>query len=209
MTSQRTRDRLVDRLVSQGIQDARVLELIGKIPRHIFIEEALAHRAYEDTALPIGHGQTISQPYIVALMSQTLFNIPRAKILEVGTGCGYQTALLAHLADSVYSVERIEALMPGARERFGALGINNVHTRIGDGYEGWERFAPFDGIIVTAAPPEIPQALLAQITEGGRLVMPVGNAASQHIQIVDNLDGDLVQSTGDAVRFVPMLRGIA
>ena len=209
MTSQRTRDRLVERLETQGISDSRVLQLIAKLPRHIFIEEAFAHRAYEDTALPIGHGQTISQPYVVALMSQALFNKPRAKVLEVGTGCGYQTSMLSHLAQTVYSIERIEALKPGARERFGVLGLSNIHTRVGDGYEGWERFAPFDGIIVTAAPPTIPEALISQLADGGRLVMPVGNNAEQFIKIVDHNEGEWIESTGDAVKFVPMLRGTA
>lgn len=209
MTSQRTRDRLVQRLAEQGIHSQRVLQLIGSIPRHIFIEEALAHRAYEDTALPIGHGQTISQPFIVALMSQTLFNAPRAKVLEVGTGCGYQTAVLAGLAEHVYSVERIEALLPFAKERLQALSLRNVTTKLGDGYQGWDRFAPFDGIIVTAAPPAVPQALVEQLAEGGRLVMPVGDSHGQRILTIDRQDGETVQHLGEHVRFVPMLRGTA
>ena len=207
MTSQRTRDRLAARLAEQGISNHRVLQLIASVPRHIFIEEALAHRAYEDTALPIGHNQTISQPYVVALMTQVLFEAPRAKVLEVGTGCGYQSALLAHCAEQVYSIERIEALISGAKERLAALSLRNVNIRLGDGYQGWERFAPFDGILVAAAPPRVPEALLAQLADGGRLIMPVGDQNEQHILIVDRDGDEFIHTQGPAVRFVPMLRG--
>ena len=175
MTSQRTRDRLVGRLREQGIVDEKVLGQISTLPRHIFIDEALAHRAYEDTALPIGNNQTISQPFIVALMTQLLTEVPRKKVLEVGTGSGYQTALLARLCERVYSIERIQALMPRARERLSALSLRNIQMRHGDGYAGWAESGPFDGILVTAAPPAMPEQLLEQLAEGGRLIVPVGD----------------------------------
>ena len=156
MTSQRTRDRLVVRLRERGIENERVLGQVASIPRHIFIDEALAHRAYEDTSLPIGHGQTISQPFIVALMTQLLLEVNPLRVLEIGTGCGYQTAILAQLCRKIFSIERIDALHPGAKERLNALGLRNAVTKVGDGYEGWAVHAPFDGIIVTAAPTEVP-----------------------------------------------------
>ena len=175
MTSRRTRERLVARLEEQGIAHPEVLDAFSATPRHVFIEEALAHRAYEDTALPIGNGQTISQPAIVALMTATLLNVPRPRILEVGTGSGYQAAILAGLCRSVFTVERIETLLGRARERLRALALDNVITKVGDGYLGWPEQAPFDGILVTAAPRGIPRALLDQLATGGRMVLPVGS----------------------------------
>lgn len=209
MTSQRTRNRLVERLREQGITSASVLDLIGRLPRHVFIDEALAHRAYEDTALPIGDGQTISQPYVVALMSQLLFEQPRAKVLEIGTGCGYQSAVLSALADEVYTVERIARLHHKARSTCQNLKLRNITFRLGDGYVGWERFAPFDGILVAAAPAEVPAALLEQLAENGRLVIPVGgqDSQAQQLKVIDRTDGGLETQIFEQVRFVPMLSG--
>jgi len=179
MTSQRTRDRLVRRLRQRGITSAAVLDAMGRVPRHIFIDEALAHRAYEDNSLPIGHGQTISQPFVVALMTQTLLNVPRPRLLEVGTGSGYQTAVLASLQDDVkriFSVERLAVLIERAEERLRALRFRNVRFRHGDGYHGWIEEGPFDGILVTAAPLEVPEALLDQ-RAGGPMNLWVGSKA--------------------------------
>ena len=208
MTSQRTRDRLVSRLRKQGIVNEVVLAQIGQLPRHIFIDEALPHRAYEDTALPIGHGQTISQPFVVALMSQLLFDTHRAKVLEVGTGCGYQTAVLANMCVEVYTIERIEVLMPKARERLRAMKLRNVTSKVGDGYEGWSRYAPFDGIIVTAAPTAIPSALLEQLNIGGRMVLPVGGDQVQQLKVIDRTTEGVVESIHEQVRFVPLVPGV-
>ncbi len=208
MTSRRTRERLVSRLEEQGITHPDVLDAFSATPRHVFIEEALAHRAYEDTALPIGQGQTISQPLIVALMTATLLNVPRPRILEVGTGSGYQAAILAGLCRRVFTVERIEALAARARERFDALSLNNVVTKIGDGYLGWPEQAPFDGILVTAAPRGIPKALLDQLEEGGRMVLPVGGGDVQELRVIDrNADG-FDENAVKQVRFVPLLKGV-
>jgi len=208
MTSLRTRERLVARLQAEGIHDMLVLGAIRDVPRHLFVDEALASRAYEDTALPIGLGQTISQPYIVARMTEILRS-GRAlgRVLEVGTGCGYQSAVLARLARQVFTVERIDALVRQARERFHALGINNVRARHGDGFAGWPQEAPFDGIVVTAAPDSLPESLLEQLGEGGRLVVPVGPQGVQTLVCVER-DGDrFVRTDLDAVTFVPMLEG--
>lgn len=209
MTSQRTRDRLVTRLREQGIHSERVLAQVGAIPRHIFIDEALAHRAYEDTALPIGHGQTISQPFVVALMTQLLLEVNPRRVLEVGTGCGYQTSLLARLFPKVYTIERIEALVPKAKQRLAALEIKNVLSKVGDGYAGWSVHAPFDAIIVTAAPVEVPQALLQQLGEGGRLVVPVGGEDVQELRVIDHAEQGFVERVHDHVRFVPLMSGVA
>jgi len=207
MTSQRTRDRLMQRLREEGIRDERVLEAMRNVPRHIFVDEALATRAYEDTALPIGHGQTISQPYIVALMTQTLLAGERLKkVLEVGTGSGYQTAVLAQLVDAVYSVERIEPLMKLARKRLREIGCRNVQIKLSDGSWGWKDHAPYDGIIVTAAPAEIPPALLDQLAPGGRLVRPVGGAAMQELLLIQNTGKGLSQERLELVNFVPLVR---
>ncbi len=208
MTSQRTRDRLVRRLAERGIDDPQVLDVMGRVPRHIFVDEALAHRAYEDSALPVGHGQTISQPFIVALMTQLLMQKHPRRVLEVGTGTGYQTAVLAELVDSVFSVERIEALLVRARERLSVLGATNVRLRLGDGYAGWRNEAPFDGILVTAAPREIPTALTDQLAVGGRMVVPVGSSGTQELKIIDRTPDGLVSETIEYVRFVPLLKGV-
>ncbi|MGI9327712.1 MAG: protein-L-isoaspartate(D-aspartate) O-methyltransferase [Pseudomonadales bacterium] len=210
MTSRRTRDRLVARLTEQGIHSGPVLAQMSAVPRHLFVDEALAHRAYEDTALPIGHGQTISQPFVVALMTQTLLNQPRAKVLEVGTGCGYQTAVLASLVDRVYSIERIEALFQRANEQLRTLKIRNVRLHHGDGYQGWPEQGPFDGMLVTAAPEEVPQALLEQLSPGGRLVVPEGGNGVQELRVYDRAaDGTLSVDTIEYVRFVPLLQGLS
>jgi protein-L-isoaspartate(D-aspartate) O-methyltransferase len=208
MTSQRTRDRLVARLREKGIHNERVLAQIGDLPRHLFVDEALAHRAYEDTALPIGHGQTISQPFIVALMTQLLLETGPRRVLEVGTGCGYQTAVLANLCRQIFTIERIEALVPRAKERLLRLGIRNVVAKFGDGYKGWEAHGPFDGIIVTAAPAEVPPGLIAQLADGGRLVVPVGGDGSQNLKVIDKRDEVLTERVMDRVRFVPLVNGI-
>ena len=209
MTSQRTRDRLVARLRERGITDEVVLGLIGSVPRHIFIDEAWGHRAYEDSSLPIGHGQTISQPFIVALMSQLLNVSPRQRVLEVGTGSGYQTAVLASLCERLFSVERIEALVPRAQERLAAMKLRNITLHYADGYAGWPEKAPFDGILVTAAPPEIPAALVDQLAVGGRLIAPVGTAESQSLQVIDRTEDGLTETIHERVHFVPLVNGIA
>jgi protein-L-isoaspartate(D-aspartate) O-methyltransferase len=208
MTSQRTRDRLVARLRERGITSDAVLDQLSQLPRHIFVEEALAHSAYEETALPIGHGQTISQPFVVALMTQLLTETPRKRVLEVGTGCGYQTAVLAGLCDKVWTVERIQALVPKAQARLKALRIRNVLYKVGDGYAGWSVHAPFDGIIVTAAPPRLPDALLEQLAPGGRLVIPVGGGKVQELRVVDRTEQGFSERVEEYVRFVPLQKGI-
>ncbi|MBI3777544.1 MAG: protein-L-isoaspartate(D-aspartate) O-methyltransferase [Gammaproteobacteria bacterium] len=207
MTSRRTRERLIQRLREEGIRDERVLEAMRNVPRHLFVDEALATRAYEDTALPIGHGQTISQPYIVALMTQTLLAGARLKkVLEVGTGSGYQTAVLSQLVDSVYSVERLEPLMKLARKRLREIGCRNVQIKLSDGSWGWKDHAPYDGIIVTAAPAEVPSALIEQLAPGGRLVIPVGGPTMQELLLVQNTDKGLSQERLELVNFVPLVR---
>jgi protein-L-isoaspartate(D-aspartate) O-methyltransferase len=208
MTSQRTRDRLVDRIRAQGVVDPSVLRIMGQTPRHIFVDEALASRAYEDTALPIGHGQTISQPYIVARMTELLLGGERLRrVLEVGTGCGYQTAVLAQLVGAVYSVERVDALVKQARERLYALGLHNVRVRHGDGSLGWPEHAPYDGILLTAAPQAIPHALCEQLALGGRLVAPVGGRGGQRLTLLLHDESGLHQQTLDSVSFVPLVGG--
>ena len=210
MTSQRTRDRLVRRLRQRGITSAAVLDAMGRVPRHIFIDEALAHRAYEDNSLPIGHGQTISQPFVVALMTQTLLNVPRPRLLEVGTGSGYQTAVLASLQDDVkriFSVERLAVLIERAEERLRALRFRNVRFRHGDGYHGWIEEGPFDGILVTAAPLEVPEALLDQLAVGGRMVVPVGSGDVQELKVYDRTNSGVKVETLEYVRFVPLVKG--
>ncbi|HEY5701081.1 MAG TPA: protein-L-isoaspartate(D-aspartate) O-methyltransferase [Gammaproteobacteria bacterium] len=208
MTSRRTRDRLVQRLRQEGISDARVLEAIRSVPRHIFVDEALASRAYEDTALPIGAGQTISQPYVVARMTEALLagnNLDY--VLEIGSGCGYQTAVLAGFVKRVYSIERIDALQVQARQRLRLLNIHNVRIRHGDGMEGWPEHAPYDGIMVTAAPASVPRALLDQLSEGGRLVIPVGDSGTQDLKLFTKHDGEFAEQVLERVAFVPMLSG--
>jgi protein-L-isoaspartate(D-aspartate) O-methyltransferase len=210
MTSARTRERLIERLRAQGIRDAGVLGQIRSVPRHLFVDEALASRAYEDTALPIGLGQTISQPYVVARMTEAVVEHGRpGRVLEIGTGCGYQTAVLAGLAGHVYSVERVGPLLRRARQRLRELGIQNVHFRHGDGWEGWARYAPYDAIIVTAAPPETPRALLEQLGEGGRLIIPVGGRGSQDLLEIERTGDRFEERVLDRVVFVPLLPGLA
>jgi protein-L-isoaspartate(D-aspartate) O-methyltransferase len=210
MTSARTRDRLVQRLREQGITNLSVLERIRYLPRHIFVDEALASRAYEDTALPIGFGQTISQPYIVARMTEALLEGgPLQKVLEIGTGCGYQTAVLAPLVGRIYSVERIEGLQRRAKERLRELQIRNVRFRLGDGAQGWKSQAPFDGMLVAAAPLTVPDNLLAQLAVGGRLIMPVGpEGAQQLIRFVRREQGIERRVLG-LVAFVPLVGGVS
>lgn len=209
MTSARTRERLVQRLREQGIHDLRVLERIRSLPRHIFVDEALASRAYEDTALPIGWGQTISQPYIVARMTQALLSggLP-GKVLEVGFGCGYQTAVLAPFAEKVFSIERVEPLVAPTRERLKELQIRNVKLKHGDGMKGWPTQAPFDGIIVAAAPLAVPDALLSQLAIGGRLVVPVGPDGQQQLLRLTRRENGVQKEMLGAVSFVPMLAGV-
>lgn len=210
MTSQRTRERLIQRLYEEGLSDARVLEVIRSTPRHLFVDEALAHRAYEDTALPIGHNQTISQPYTVGRMTELLLAAgPLDKVLEIGTGCGYQTAVLAQLVNAVFSVERIQALQERAKERLQQLDLRNVLYRWGDGWTGWNSLAPYNGILVTAAASEVPQALLDQLAPGGRLVIPVGTEqGEQRLYLVENTERGFVQQILDPVHFVPLLGGV-
>jgi protein-L-isoaspartate(D-aspartate) O-methyltransferase len=212
MTSARTRERLVQRLSTHGIHSEAVLDRIRNTPRHLFVDEALASRAYEDSALPIGQGQTISQPYIVGLMTQALIengNTPRRpdKVLEVGTGCGYQTAVLAALVGQVFTIERIAGLLRQAKQRLASLGIANVRFRHGDGFEGWPGQAPFDGILVTAAPGEVPQTLLDQLAPGGRLVIPVGPPGNQELVRIERTDTGFARQHLCWVAFVPLLEG--
>jgi len=210
MTSQRTRDRLIDRLQQQGINNEQVLDVMRRVPRHLFVDEALAHRAYEDTALPIGYGQTISQPFIVALMTQLLLEDGVANsILEIGTGCGYQTAVLASVFHQVYSVERIEALHLQAKKRLAELEFYNVQLRHTDGTGGWPNPSyRFDRIIMTAACTEIPEALVSQLAEGGIMVLPFDNGVDQTMnKITRNKDG-LVCEELEKVVFVPLLPGL-
>lgn len=208
MTSQRTRDRLVARLKEQGIANPAVLAVMRSTPRHLFVDEALASRAYEDTALPIGHGQTISQPFIVARMTEILLEgLPKKKVLEVGTGSGYQTAVLSQLFERVFSVERISPLQNQARERFYKLKFNNIRLKHSDGSWGWEENAPYDGIIVTCAPEHIPENLLRQLGPGGRLVIPVGSSAGQSLRVIDRNGNTFEETELDAVSFVPLLSG--
>ena len=208
MTSRRTRERLVSRLRDEGIQDEDVLEAIRGVPRHIFVDEALASRAYEDIALPIGMGQTISQPFIVALMTQAVVAAPRpSRVLEIGTGCGYQTAVLASLVTRVYTVERLGVLLARARERLRALDVDNVWFRHGDGNAGWPECQPFDAVLVTAAPARVPESLVEQLVVGGRLVIPVGESGRQSLRVLTRTDSGVTEGTLADVSFVPMLRG--
>ena len=210
MTSQRARDRLVARLKEEGIKDPRVIDVIRNVPRHHFIDQALHSRAYENTALPIGHGQTISQPWVVARMSEALleFGVPQ-KVLEIGTGSGYQATVLAGLVPQVYTVERIEELLRQARRRFRQLGLNAIRSRHDDGKLGWADEAPFDAIILTAAGDTIPAQLLRQLSPTGVLVAPVGSPSNQTlIRLRGDGQGDFSQEELAAVSFVPLLGGI-
>ena len=209
MTSARTRDRLVQRLRDQGITNLSVLDRIRNVPRHIFVDEALGSRAYEDTALPIGFGQTISQPYIVARMTEALLEAGAlSSVLEVGTGCGYQTAVLAPLVDRIYTIERIEPLVTRAKERIKELGIRNVRFRHGDGTLGWKAHAPFDGILVAAAPLVVPEELIKQLKVGGRLLVPVGPEGQQELIRFTRKEQRVERQSLGAVAFVPLLGGV-
>ncbi len=209
MTSQRTRDRLVNRLRDKGIKNIRVLEVMRTTPRHIFVDEAMAHRAYEDTALPIGHGQTISQPYIVARMTEILLEngVPDV-VLEVGTGSGYQSAILSRLVPKVYTVERISALLQKARDAHRKLGLLNVFSKHSDGSWGWAPNAPYPAIMVTAAPESVPPSLLEQLAVGGRMVIPVGSSHGvQKLKVYTRTAEGIEESTQEYVHFVPLLDG--
>jgi protein-L-isoaspartate(D-aspartate) O-methyltransferase len=211
MTSARTRDRLVQRLQDQGISNLAVLDRIRNVPRHIFVDEALSSRAYEDTALPIGFSQTISQPYIVARMTEALIEGGRklGKVLEVGTGCGYQTAVLAPLVKKVYSIERIAPLAKRAKATLKELGIHNVMLKHGDGTKGWKSQKPFDGILVAAAPLAVPEALFAQLANRGRLIVPVGPEGAQELVRFTRNDEKIEREVLGQVAFVPLLGGTA
>ncbi len=209
MTSQRTRERLIQRLREKGIRDLSVLEAIRNTPRHIFVDEALASRAYEDTALPIGHGQTISQPYTVARMTEALMqdNSPEI-VLEIGTGSGFQCAILAQLVRRVYSVERIQALQSQARQRLRELGLRNVRLKHSDGGIGWPEYGPFDGIMVTAAPSGLPQSLLEQLAVGGRLILPLQREQGQVMLRITRTTDGYQQEHLEAANFVPLQGGV-
>ncbi|MCP3907449.1 MAG: protein-L-isoaspartate(D-aspartate) O-methyltransferase [Oceanicoccus sp.] len=209
MTSQRTRDRLVQRLCDQGITNYEVLDVMRTTPRHLFLDEALAHRAYEDAALPIGFQQTLSQPYTVARMTELLLAAgPLKRVLEVGTGSGFQTTVLAQLVDRVYSVERIKPLQEKARERFRVLGARNVHLKHADGGFGWPEKGPFDGIISTAAPEQIPEELVEQLAIGGRLVIPIGDNQTQQLTLVERTEDRVITTVVEPAFFVPLKSGI-
>ncbi len=209
MTSQRTRRRLVQRLEEEGITNQDVLNIMACTPRHLFVDEAIAHRAYEDTALPIGKGQTISQPYIVARMTEILLASGGCnKVLEIGTGSGYQTAVLAQLCDKIYSIERIQALQDKARRQLADLRLTNIEYRYADGGAGWAEKGPFDAIIVTAAPAVMPTVLMQQLADGGRMIVPVGAIdGDQNLCLVQRVGDDFEKHILEAVRFVPLLGG--
>ena len=208
MTSQRTRDRLISRLQDHGITNIAVLDAMRNTPRHIFVDEALASRAYEDTALPIGNSQTISQPYFVARMTEALManNSPQ-RVLEIGTGSGYQTAILARLVSDIYTVERIQRFIPIAKQRLHQLALHNVHFHHDDGFKGWPGYAPYDGIIVTAAPINVPDALLQQLAPGGRLIIPQGDRDHQRLLQITRTESGFETQELDWVTFVPLLEG--
>lgn len=197
---------MIERLREQGITDLHVLDTMLSTPRHIFVDEALAHRAYEDSALPIGHQQTLSQPYIVARMTEILLQVSPKKVLEIGTGSGYQTAILAQLVERVYSIERIQPLLDKAKARAKLLNLNNIQFRHSDGGMGWAERGPFDAILSAAAPRFIPEELKQQLTIGGRLVIPVGDA-KQQLMVVDRTDDGFIETAIEPVRFVPLVAG--
>lgn len=208
MTSARTRERLVQRLRENGIRNPQVLDRIRNVPRHLFVDEALASRAYEDTALPIGYGQTISQPWIVARMTEALLEGgPLQNVLEIGTGCGYQTAVLAPLVGKLYSIERVGPLLDRAKQRMKDLEIKNVRFRHGDGSLGWAAHAPFDGILIAAAPHAIPATLLEQLAPGGRMVVPIGAEGAQELTRITRKEAGLHRERLGAVAFVPLIQG--
>ena len=209
MTSARTRERLVQRLQEQGIVDQRVLDRIRSVPRHLFMDEALASRAYEDTALPIGFGQTISQPFVVAKMTEALLAAGEApRVLEIGTGCGYQTAVLSPLVAQIYTIERIAPLLGRARRTLRELRIRNVNFRHDDGSVGWAARAPFDGILLTAAPHAVPPALFEQLKTGGRLIAPVGPEGTQELFRYTKGETRIDRQSLGAVSFVPLVSGL-
>ncbi|MCH1491578.1 MAG: protein-L-isoaspartate(D-aspartate) O-methyltransferase [Luminiphilus sp.] len=208
MTSMRTRQRLVQRLMDQGITSIAVLDAIRDTPRHLFVDEALAHRAYEDTALPIGWNQTLSQPYIVARMTELVLALGRpAKVLEIGSGSGYQTAILSQLVGEVYAMERIKGLADRSRKRFRELRLRNVQLRLADGLGGWPDKGPFDVILSAAAPEQVPPGLIEQLVMGGRLVLPVGDR-DQELQVITRTESGHETEVIEAVKFVPMLTGV-
>jgi protein-L-isoaspartate(D-aspartate) O-methyltransferase len=211
MTSQRTRERMVERLRAKGIRDARVLDAMAAVPRHLFVEEALASRAYEDTALPIGHRQTISQPFVVARMIEALVeNRPARKVLEVGTGCGYQAAVLAKVFEQAYSIERIKALHERARGNLLGQRLSNLRLAHGDGYAGLEKAAPFDAIIVAAAARSVPDALLRQLAPGGRMILPLHvDPGAQRLVLIERSAHAFRETELDPVKFVPLQAGKA
>ncbi len=211
MTSERTKRRLLEQLSHEGIDDPYVLAALSEIPRHQFLEEAIAHRAYENTVLPIGEGQTISQPLIVAQMTQILWKLGyRDNILEIGTGSGYQSAVLSRLWDKVYTIERIKILQSRAKRVLLELGLNNIDFRGGDGYRGWSEKAPFEAIIVTAAAPVVPVKLVEQLAEGGAMLLPLGSPEQvQFLTLVQKQGDEIKQTTIEPVRFVPMLPGVS
>jgi protein-L-isoaspartate(D-aspartate) O-methyltransferase len=210
MTSLRTRERLIQRLGDAGITHPAVLRVMRELPRHLFVDEALASRAYEDSALPIGHGQTISQPYTVARMTQALLDsCPCLTVLEIGTGCGYQTAVLASLVRRVYSIERIRDLQRQAERRLLALKLRNVRYRHADGRLGWPEYAPYDGILVTAAPPAVPRALAEQLAPQGCMVLPLGEGDRQSLVRVTRTEDGFAQEVLESVSFVPLLGGVS
>lgn len=208
MTSQRTRDRLVQRLKDQGIRSQEVLDVFRHTPRHIFLDEALSHRAYEDCSLPIGFEQTLSRPYTVARMTEILLAAgPVTRVLEIGTGSGFQTVVLAQLVKQVYSVERIKPLQDKAEQRLKALNLRNVHLKHADGGFGWDQKSPFNGIITTAAPESIPEELVEQLAEGGRLILPIGDQVSQDLVLVEKTSTGIRQEVVEPTFFVPLKSG--
>ena len=209
MTSQRTRLRMVERLRAQGIRDETVLAAMGEVPRHIFVDEALSSRAYEDMALPLGYGQTISSPHTVARMTELARNgRPLGKVLEIGTGCGYQSAVLGRVARQVYSMERLAALIRKARRNLREAGVTNIHLRHGDGHAGMPEVAPFDAIVMTAAAARAPDALLGQLGVGGRMILPIARGDEQHLFVIERTDRGIVERRMDPVVFVPLLPGV-
>lgn len=210
MTSQRTRGRLVQWLTEQGVKNNDVLRVMEETPRHLFVDEGLSHRAYENTALPIGDGQTISQPYTVARMTEILLQTGKVdKVLEIGTGCGYQTAVLAKLCKNVFTVERIRKLHMKARKTLSSLSLHNIQFLFADGFNGWQQNAPYDGIIVTAAPSQIPESLIMQLADGGRLIIPIGTQENEQKLYLIERQGDKVRQTFvENVKFVPLVGGV-
>lgn len=207
MTSARTRARLITLLKTMGISHPRVLDLMEHMPRHLFVDEAFQTRAYENAALPIGFGQTISQPYTVARMTElVLANGAPENVLEIGTGCGYQTAILSQIAKRVASIECVEPLFNNTRERIRSMGFNNVTLRLGDGYIGWASKAPFDIILAAAAPEEVPATLLDQLAVGGRLIMPVGKEGQQMLRVIDRSASGYKTENIEPVTFVPLVK---